>query len=164
MQDTSAPSVGSLPRATYLLLLLYADNSVEVKGRTRLEKLAFLVQKRVLESLKLSVSEEAYNFRPFYYGPFTEEVFDDVEALQMFGLVSISGEGQEFQTYTLTAKGRAAVERLITSERIPPRLLQGVETVKKTYGRLPLDDLIRRVYQDYPDYTDLSVVKDRYFY
>ncbi len=162
--NTAPRSAAPLPRATYLLLLLDADNGAPIQGRTKLVKLAFLVQKKVIEGLKVGITEERYTFRPWHYGPFTEEVFDDVAALQVLGLVSIAGENPDTQTFALTDSGKEAVKRLAEEARISAILRDEIRRIKTTYGRLPLSRLIERVYHDYPEYTDKSEIKDRYLY
>ncbi len=164
MLNASARPPAPLPRATYLLLLLNADNGASIQGRTKLVKLAFLVQKRVVEGLKIGVSEESYSFRPLHYGPFTEEVFDDLAALQMLNLVSVVGDDPDSQNFMITDRGREAVRRLADEARVSSILMQEIGKVKVMYGRMPLNQLIDRVYHDYPEYTEKSEIKNRYLY
>jgi uncharacterized protein YwgA len=152
-----------LPRATYLLLLLDADNGAPIRGRTRLEKLAFIIQMKVIEGLHLGITNESYEFRPFNYGPYTEEVLDDIVSLQMVGLVQIDGEPDSEQTFRITREGQTAVERLLTDKRIPPILVEEIRRVKTVYGRLSLDKLIGLVYREWPEFTEKSEIKGRYF-
>ena len=52
-QDMTSKNVMRLPRATYLLVLLDSNKQKPITGRTALEKLTFLVQKKIIEeSLK----------------------------------------------------------------------------------------------------------------
>jgi len=147
-----------------LLLLLDADNGAPVQGHTRLVKLAFLVQKKVIEGLKVGVTEESYKFRPWHYGPYTEEVYDDLTALQLLDLVNVMGEDPDRQTFTITTKGREAVRRLADEARISAILMEEIRRIKVTYGRIPLQQLMDRVYHEYPEYTEKSEIKNRYLY
>src|SRR5207245_2414529 len=115
---TSPPSPVPLPRATYLLLLLETDNGRPIEGRTRLDKLAFLVQQKVIEDLKVGVAQDSYHFRPLHYGPFTEEVFDDLTALRTMGLVDIAGDEASTQLFRITPEGQRVVRRLIGEGRV----------------------------------------------
>jgi uncharacterized protein YwgA len=119
---------------------------------------------RVVEGLKVGVTQESYRFRPFHYGPFTEEVFDDLMALQMLGLVSVIGDQEAEQKFVITPTGHDAVQRLLQEARISPVLLDEIRKIKVTFGRMNLDQLIRRVYADYPQYTEKSQIRDRYLY
>ena len=68
--EVSKPRV--LYRPFYMLTLLASNDGAPIHGRTRLEKLVFLIQKELVESQKLGISEDSYHFRPLHYGPFTE--------------------------------------------------------------------------------------------
>lgn len=160
--QTAKPKV--LSRPIYMLALLAADSGSPIQGRTKLEKLTFLIQKELVESEKLGISDDAYHFRPLHYGPFTEEVLDDVTTLQVLGLVEVTGEEDSTQVFRLTPKGSAAFDRLLAREGLPKRLLDGVRRIKTTYGRMPMDELLSKVYNAYPAYTTKSVIRDRYLY
>ena len=162
LKSSAKPSM-SLPRATYLLLLLDADNGAPIHGRTRLEKLAFIIQMKVIEGLHLGVTNESYEFRPFNYGPYTKEVLDDLVSLQMVGLAQIDGEPDTEQTFQITKQGQAAVQRLLADKRIPPILVEEIRKVKTVYGKLSLDKLIGLVYSQWPEFTEKSEIKSRYF-
>ena len=160
---TSPPTTVPLPRATYLLLLLDADSGRPIDGRTKLEKLTFLVQKKVVEELKIGVAQDSYHFRPFHFGAFTEEVFDDLSALRTLGLVEISGDEASTQVFSVTPQGQAAVRRLISEGRISTFLVEEIKKIKSAYGRMNLDDLVARVYREYPAFTEKSQIRSRYF-
>jgi uncharacterized protein YwgA len=160
---TSPPSSVPLPRATYLLLLLEADNARPIQGRTKLEKLAFLVQQKVIDDLKVGVSPDSYHFRPLNFGPFTEEVFDDLTALRTLGLVDFSGDELSTQVFRITAEGQRAVQRLIEEGRVSSLLVEGIRKIKSTYGRMDLDELVGRVYREYPRFAEASQIRGRYF-
>lgn len=161
---TAAPRPGPLPRATFLLLLLAGDNAASIQGRTRLEKLAFLVQKRVIEGLKVGVTVDTYRFRSLRYGPYTEEVLDDILTLQLLNLARIEGDDEATQVFRITQEGQTAVDRLLTEGRVSRVLVEEVDRIKRFFGRLRLEQLIERVYKDYPEYTDKSEIKDRFIY
>lgn len=153
-----------LSRPIYMLALLASDGGAPIHGRTRLEKLTFLIQKELVESQKLGISEDSYHFRPLHYGPFTEEVLDDVTTLQILGLIAVSGDQDISQTFQLTEKGRNAFDKLLARGDLPERLLEGVRRIKITYGKVPTDRLLTFVYNTYPSYTTKSVIRDRYLY
>lgn len=148
-----------MPRATYVLLLLDANRQVPIEGRTRLEKLLFLVQKKLVEEMGIGFITDPYSFRPLYFGPFTEDVYDDLDTLRTFGLVEIKGDDEATQKFMITAKGHEAVLRLKESGRVPSLLIDEIESLKRSYGRMNLKDLIERVYKQYPQYTMKSEIK-----
>jgi uncharacterized protein len=164
MMASEAAKPRILSRPFYMLTLLASADAAPIQGRTRLEKLTFLIQKELVEDQKLGISEDAYHFRPLHYGPFTEEVLDDVTTLQVLGLVDVTGSEDAAQVFRLTEKGKTAFERLLARGGLPKRLLEGVRKIKTTYGRMPMDELLSRVYNSYPGYTTKSVIRDRYLY
>lgn len=124
-------------------------------------KLVFLLQKKILEELRLGFASDAYRFRPFNYGPYTEEVYDDFETLRIRGLADVEGDDEATQRYHLTDKGRAVLSNLVTGHTISPTLFDEIQKLKRIYGPLPLDQLIKRVYSQYPSYTGKSLIKDQ---
>lgn len=153
-----------LPRIVYVLLLLAADKAAPIVGKTRLEKLVFLIQERVIQGLRLVVSEEVYHFRPLHFGPFSEEVYDDLRALRTLGLVRVEGDDEVTQQFLITDKGQTAVQRMLDGGHIPRVLFEAIEKVKTKFNHLDLDELLSKVYNEYPEYAEQSLIRDRYLY
>lgn len=161
---SSSETQEALPRAVYVLLLLAADKGAPVAGRTRLEKLVFLIQEKILQELRLVVSEDVYHFRPLHFGPFSEEVLDDLRTLKMLGLAGVDGEDKAEQVFRITDKGHVAAQRILETGRVPRVLMDKIERIKVDFGRLSLDELIREVYREFPQYIEQSHIKDKYLY
>lgn len=173
-QHTSDPSL-----IEELLLLLHArgpQNAIDeaIRGRTRLIKLLFVVSKAL--DRKPTQLFYAYN-----YGPFSDEALDAVEALKNQGFL----EGSTTQTterpsfddmmaivkqksaretsvpiFRLNPKGANAVDELLRHRPDLQAYLQTVESVKREYGRLRDDELVERVYEEFPQFTDRSLIRD----
>ncbi len=156
----SSTSLG-LPRAIYPLVLLYSMSNMEIEGKTKLEKLIFVIQKRLIEELKWGITGSNYDFRAFNFGPFTEEVYDDVASLKLLSLVNVVGEGDN-QKYSLTEKGKTVVESLIAQKRLNSDFISEIAKIAKNFGELRLDKLIEKVYKEYPEYARNSLIKSRY--
>lgn len=168
-----------------LLVLLLAQGRTgqtePIKGITRLEKLAFLTK----EYPALRPIFERLNYRGDHYGPFSDRVQDDMEALRTLGLVE-TGEiavgdeplADELLTdtstllytpsrtiiqYSLTSLGRNVAERLAqtaTSEQIA-----AVQEIKRKFNSIPLDQLLSYVYRNSErQYTERSRIRDRYIH
>jgi len=150
----------SLPRATYLALLLDAQKEAPVIGRTRLDKLLFLVQMRAVVELRIGIATDDYHFRSWWFGPFTEEIIDDLVALQTVGMVEVIGEDEETQEFRISEKGHLALENIRRMNLIPMPLLEQIEKIKSRYNRMNLEDLMRSVYNDYPQFTERSRIRD----
>lgn len=144
-----------MDRSIYLLLLLYADNGQPIKGRLRLQKLAFLLQEAVRES-RLQISSEKYTFKPYKFGPFTVDVMDDIYLLKLYGLVDIE-ESNDTEIYKITAQGKKLIDSIIT--QIPQRLLLRIERIKREFGRKDDKEILEYVYRNWPEYASKSVLR-----
>lgn len=75
-------------KAELMLALLFAGNhgGAKIEGITRLEKLLFLLKKEqgFLSNVK---PEDDFNFFAFRMGPWTNEVYDEVDFLESLGLL-----------------------------------------------------------------------------
>lgn len=139
------------------LSLLAAMGEDSIEGRTRLQKLLFLIQKRV-ESDEVESLEQSYDFIAYDYGPFSKEIYEDIDQLAHRGLVREEkqrlDDGVIEYNYKLTEKGKAFVaERGL--EDVPDEF----EAVIEQFGDENLNNIIDYVYSEYPDYTENSVLR-----
>lgn len=112
---------------------------------TALMKYAFLLQMEGASRRRL------YNFVPYHYGPFAQEVYSDLENLQQQGLVIIE-EDDEKTRINLTAPDKAEQALL----ELPEDLRQDVAAIVETYGNLDHEGLLKVVYERYPAYAKKS--------
>jgi len=135
------------------LALLYADGCREIRGATKLQKLAFLAQEEY-------GVEELHEFKPHKYGPFSESLTGAVKALEQKGLVERREEqvpgGSEILIYSLTDEGTELVETLLNEREELERVLGSVEELKQSLGDETIDRVLRQVYKTYPQYTTES--------
>ena len=164
------------------MALLYAPgNSTNlpepILGTTRLEKLAYLAQME--DNLPAR-----YVFEPHDYGPWSPGVVDDADALRGVGLIHINEkplgltyqEGDEFVTegqmpdfddftgehgkklriYSLTPKGKVAAEKVWQGLSQEER--SGIQSLKNSYNKLPLTELLVHVYKAFPDSASKSKI------
>jgi uncharacterized protein YwgA len=166
-----------------LLVLLYSsggksDFNDPVSGRTRLMKLLFLLQNEYNLHKKLGIDEE-YGFEAYNYGPFSKDVYDDVEFLENVGLIKTSTKGlagpadqneemkvvnnlsvdyglerpdvgYEEEVFELTKKGISFVEEQLLPS-LPNSLYKEIIKTKERFSDLPLSSLLRYVYKKYPE-------------
>lgn len=161
VEDTRQASYG-LPRATYILLLLDSMSNKVIDGRTRLEKLVFVAQKKLIEEMKWRITTQTYNFRAFNYGPFSEEVLDDIASLELLKLVKVEGGETSSQTYHITEKGVEIVKKITSENRVSALFINEIRKIANGLGKMPLNKLIELVYKEYPDYTTKSLIKSKY--
>lgn len=80
-------------RKDIILLLLAlpgcSGNKFEpILGRTRMMKLLYLLDKEINVKKRLGLNSY-YDFEAYHYGPFSKDVFDDIEFLRNVGLVNV---------------------------------------------------------------------------
>lgn len=176
-----------------LLALLYAGepsnvrSSTEVAGITRLGKLLFLL--KIEEGLLHNVSQENdFNFVPFRMGPWTNEVYDEVDFLEALGLLKKRSGGkrsaadvahddelfdaaildkyqqdaacidQNAEVFSLTEKGREKARTIWN--RLSDKEKQKIMRVKRKFNNMNLKQFLRYVYKMYPEYASESEIKD----
>lgn len=158
-----------------MALLLHATNvrgQDAIRGTTRLQKLLFVLQQ--------TLTAQGGAFYAFNYGPFDEGVNDAAEALRAAGFLKgatpvapgppsfaemvataaeRSGPGHEMgvEEFALNERGHEAAERLRRSNSAYERLFAQVEKVREEWDT---DELIERVYEQWPKYAERSVIKD----
>ena len=180
-------------KAELMLVLLYSgtdlnyeqQKSVEIKGITRLEKLIFLLTKEK-EFLKGAERENDFNFFPYKMGPWTNEVYDEVDFLESLGLLTkidedkitpadiayidelfnnamldkyqknafISEKGTE--VFKLTEEGKQ--KALIIWNKLSNDEKNNIIEIKRKFNRMNLKQLLRYVYNNFPEYSTKSEI------
>lgn len=131
------------------LAILDACEDEAVEGITRMQKLVFLAQREVDD-----VEENMYEFEPYDYGPFSEDLYGDLDALVENDFVSSYEEktpgGNDKQVYEITEKGESLLEMYqeALNAQIP---VNRIYEIKNEYNRMPLLQMIKRVYDKYPE-------------
>lgn len=130
------------------LVLVYVMG--EIKGKTRFQKLMFLVQKNVSKKV---FSKLNYGFKLHYYGPFSTEVSSIIENMVRRNYLQerIEATSSEYlrYTYRLTSEGQAIVEEVLQKGLIPLSLIKIVRKIVTNYGNLPLEPLVKMAYEQF---------------
>jgi hypothetical protein len=179
-------------RADLMLALLYADAGARaepspVVGITRLEKLLFLLTAD--EGLLKDVPpDEAFTFVPFRMGPWTQEVYDEVDFLESLGLISKESTekrsaadavhdeelfsdlvidkyqksaaqvSDEAEVFRLTEDGKK--KALALWNRLTDDEKAKLRRIKQSFNTMNLRQLLRYVYKKHPEYTTESEIKE----
>lgn len=134
-------------------LLLVFDGTEQPLDRVRIQKSMFLFSER-----SKAPDDEKYSFRPYYYGPFSFDLYPDLDRLVGDGLLREEPDPRSSSPrYSLTSAGRQAVAHLRESapaDRVA--LLRALRdwVTARSFGVL-LDDL----YRMYPAYAVNSVFR-----
>jgi hypothetical protein len=168
----------ALERDDVLLLLLLAmsDRSKQrLASITRIEKLMFLLQKETVFSGKV---HEKFDFKPWKFGPFSKEIYEDLDLLVSLDLVDVEerelanyvdyteqdeligsepGEPVVERVFSLTDRGKKVAEKL--RKLISEKDWQEIDGLKRRFESVPLTRLIQYVYHKYPETTGKSVLE-----
>lgn len=162
-----------------LMVLLYANNQERVEGITRLVKLLFLL----IKEGGFQQFEKEYEFEAYDFGPWSARTFSFLESIAEMGLVSIREEpfidyeevADDFaeaevaeipelvqrmlKVFSLsdrgTKVGQVLYERLSEAER------QRLESIKRKFNTMRLDELLQYVYSKYYAYTRKSKIRTK---
>ncbi|OIB58044.1 type II toxin-antitoxin system antitoxin SocA domain-containing protein [Natrialba sp. SSL1] len=149
------------------ILLHHADS---VEGVTRLQKLFFLIQEETEFS---DIHEKAtFEFEAYDYGPFSEEIYNAIEfllAVDAIEMVSPDSEVDEIRDnedqsqysgkqFVMTEKGHKITKKL--EEAMDDSVESEIDEIIEEYSNLELDELLEYVYNQYPEYTKNSKIKD----
>jgi hypothetical protein len=181
---------GTLEKSDLILLLLYGKGAKgqfgePVQGITRLMKLLFLLDKE-------AGIDDGFSFVPYKMGPFSSEVYPELEFLRNFPFpenplvkgtengmtqdAEVSPEQVQYVddiqfdeappdnsevdvAFQLTDIGKKVAKELW--DGLDEKGRAGIETIKGKYGNWPLRKLLKYVYENYPDMTTNSEIKDQ---
>jgi hypothetical protein len=184
-----------------LLLLLYSPGNTEeinepILGRTRIVKTLFLFDKEIKKDFLKDSDIELIsfpNFYEWYYGPFSKDVFGDIEFFINNGFIDntplndyemADAELNEFQNWAddflLDEETRPSVslpyqECFRLTEKgiafvesnifkfLSENQQKTIQLFKKTVNESSLAAIIRYTYMKYPSYTSKSLIKDRIY-
>lgn len=162
-----------------IVLLLGAPGLAErgrLEGITRLEKLVFLAERET--PIRTWLSERG-DFTSHRFGPFSSKVYQAADKLAAAGLLRDSKLGAEtsdedWETGNLVIGSDAAPyvtrdfeltdigERYYSAllRELPGEAERTLQGFKSSFAAMPLRQLVRYVYQRYPEFTDRSEIKD----
>ena len=146
----------SLHPSDWLLLLLALRDASRPLDPVRLQKGLFLLGEE--GGLRRS---EAYRFEPYDYGPFSAEIYRDLQALLDAGYAKeLPVPGYGWKRYAISAGGIEQAEGLLA--RLDPQqrgVLRRLAAIKAELLALKFSGLLRRVYSSHPDYAVNSVFR-----
>lgn len=136
-----------LTRQKAILGLL--ENANGVLSRTKLVKLAFLLQRENLNGK----TDTFYDFVPYKFGPFSFTLYHEMNALEKNGYIEVSDE-----SIRINANLSESVCGLIAE--LPERIKWAVAGISERYGKRNQRDLIKEVYKKYPWFATRSELEE----
>ena len=137
-----------------LLLAVLAPNGTLPYTPVQVQKLVFLIQKKLP-----TILSSKFNFQPYDYGPFDKEVYEKLENLKSSGMIEISKSiDNNWKLYSLTneglVQGQEYLNRLIESEQ------QTIKDLSIFVKKLSFSQLVSAVYKAYPEMKENSVFRE----
>ncbi|WNC33053.1 MULTISPECIES: restriction endonuclease subunit S [unclassified Thermosynechococcus] len=141
-----------------LILALIAERAKRARRAaevlvTALMKYVFLVQMEGNASRR-----RLYHFVPYHYGPFTKELYADLERLEQDNLIVVDRESAEEKTRIRLADPAKAEQMLA---ELPDDFKEDIAAVIETYGDLEHNALLETIYAKYPAYAQKSRLRRR---
>ena len=128
-----------------------------VLSPVQLQKTLFLVAERAGGHIG---QENLYKFVAHNYGPFSVEIYQDIDALAQEDKVNVApGRLQRWKSYKLTENGRVEAEKALAE--LAPEVKDFLEDVVDWVVKRDFPDLLRAIYNEYPQYAVNSVFRER---
>jgi uncharacterized protein YwgA len=136
------------PKAKWILVVL----RIAPLDRIHIMKALFLLQRRVGEI------PDYFHFEPYLYGPCSFEVYEVLAILEKEGLVVRPLHPiPQWVAYHLTDRGKKEADRVAGD--LAPELLRHLEEVTREVSRLGFYELLKRVYEEAPEFSVNSVLR-----
>jgi hypothetical protein len=137
----------------FIKLLLYIAklNNVEVTA-TKLQKIFFLLEKEKGINLGL-------NFRPWFFGPYSEKLQDYLDKLIEMGNVNVEEEEiRDVLTQKVVGYKRIYI---LKDENFMPSNEDEVIEFFKEWVKKGRHEILTYVYEKYPEYSKYSLIRDK---
>jgi len=120
----------------------------ELCGKTRLQKLIFILKNRTKEDIDLE-----YGYEIYLHGPFSADLVRLVNQLIDQGFIEekqrTTQTGNMLFEYQVTPRGRAFIGELESKRCISQSLTKAIDDVVENYGYIPLPILIEHAYETF---------------
>lgn len=139
----------------YATLLLILKHMGYVNGRVQFQKLIFLLENNYQ-------IDTGYNFIPFKFGPYCQVVQQDIQHLSEYGYIEheeVEKPGGEIlHRYQITEYG----EQYLLENDFGDIYDQVIQDLCYDFKNYSVRQLIEYVYENYPDYTTHSQIKEQF--
>lgn len=119
-----------------------------IVGKTRFQKLVYLIQKRTKER----GIELQYNYEPYLHGPFSTNLNSIVEQLVAQGYLEEtleeSSSGNSIYVYSMTSAGAKMIKDAQHKNMLPHEIVAIITNISQDYGYLPISELLEKVYRE----------------
>jgi DNA-binding PadR family transcriptional regulator len=138
------------------LLLFISRNALGIEGPDGLDPIR--IQKGLFLLSKRGPARNLYSFRPYNWGPFSAEIYSDLDTLEKSGL--ISGDrvpGRSWRLFRCTAAGDAQAAE--AADRLGRADIEWLGQTRRFVTERLFDSLLRDIYREYPEYAQRSLLR-----
>jgi hypothetical protein len=122
----------------------------------QLQKALFLLSRNLTPGQLQS--QAFYEFEPYDYGPFCQQVYSDAEQLQVAEYVSVTRpDAQSYRQYAVTVAGANHAQTL--RGQLPEAVREYLDQIVRWVRGLSFESLIQAIYAKYPDMKVNSVFR-----
>ncbi len=139
-------------RQKLILAALYAGDTSSELSPVQAQKLFFLIDRNAAHLC----SGPWFAHTPYDYGPFDSGVYSELDWLSGQGHVEILRDGR-YRKYRLSESGRAKARRALA--KFSPEAQKYFGRAKDWVKSLDFQDLVRAIYQAYPETRQKSIFK-----
>ncbi len=139
-------------RTKNFLVMLLGTTGIPIRGRTLIVKEAFLFLKTMRSKL---INPPDISFYPHRYGPYSRYLANKLRELHGDGVLSIDGN-----KIGLNGRGHNVLEKV--REEYKPEVWEDLVEFRIRLDQKGTDGIMKVVYEEFPDYTVNSAVRDRY--
>ena len=147
-----------LVRQTLPLIMSHACNGTPIEGRTRFQKMIFLLQHKIN-------LEYEYDFIAHDYGPYSSDLQYDIDDLISEDLMLENRhtveEGKIKYEYVITANGASTLNNILSNASLNKKfhlsdIVRFAEEIKMEINNKDLTSLLYYIYHKYPDFARYS--------
>lgn len=148
-----------LVRQTLPLIITYANNGEAIEGRTRFQKMIFLLLKHG------NFFNQQYDFIAHNYGPYSTELQSDIDDLIREGFLEVNfktvEEGKIKYEYAITSGGISLLQKILSDNVLNKKFkfsktLAIAEKIKAEINSKDLASLLSDIYEEYPGFAKYS--------
>lgn len=145
-----------------LLLAILREAYPAYLEPVQLQKAVFLAQMELGKKATTDILQNPYEFKPYDYGPYCKEVYEDARDLDELGIADVKQSEtatSKFHIYGLTITGKTRADGV--SDRLPDDVRKYLSKLVPWVKKQTFSSLVSNVYKSYPDMRVNSVFKGK---
>jgi uncharacterized protein len=137
-------------RSQHVMATLAAAGPGATFTPVQVQKIFFLLDERAANLL----GGPHFSFQPYDYGPFDQEVYHELDRLQLPELVRVDTTGR-YRMYALTDAGYAQGRQLCSG--LAPEVQSYIRQTVEWVRQLRFDQLVAAIYREFPQMKAKSI-------